>query len=66
MKAHLNFSDPEWDGEPEEPVPPGPPRDPPEPRDFEQSDNGGDNGGFGDRPEKIVVRLAPGKDRTIQ
>ena len=66
MKAHLNFSDPEWDGEPEEPVPPGPPRDPPEPRDFEQPDNGGDNGGFGDRPEKIVVRLAPGKDRTIQ
>ena len=60
VKAHLNFSDPEWDGEPEEPVPPGPPPDPPEPPDDDQPDNGGD------RPEKIVVRLAPGKDRTIQ
>ena len=24
VKAHENFNDPEWDGEPEEPVPPRP------------------------------------------
>ena len=60
VKAHLNFSDPEWDGEPEEPVPPGPPPDPPEPPeppDDDQPDNGGDNGGCDDS-QKIVVRLA--------
>jgi len=64
VKAHHLFSDPEWDGEPEEPVtpepprplPPGPPIEPP------------------DRPEppvpppptKIKVKLANGKERTIQ
>ena len=68
VKAHVNFSDPEWDGEPEEPVPPGlGPDRPPEP-----PPNGGDNGdengdGNGDGPqEKIEVRLADGKARTIQ
>ena len=63
VKAHRNFSDPEWDGEPEEPVPPGPAPDPPP---YVQPDNGEDNGGFADPPKKIVVRLAPGKERTIQ
>lgn len=64
VKAHHLFSDPEWDGEPEEPaasepprpVPSGPPVEPP------------------DRPEppvppppaKIKVMLANGKERTIQ
>ena len=60
VKAHRNFSDPEWDGEPEEPVPPGP--DQP----YVQPDNGGNNGGFADPPEKIEVRLADGKARSIQ
>lgn len=64
VKAHHLFSDPEWDGEPEEPaapepprtLPPGPPVEPP------------------DRPEppvppppaKIKVKLANGKERTIR
>ena len=65
VKAHLNFSDPEWDGEPEEPVEPGPPPDPPEPPDYEQPDNGGDNGGIDDS-QKVEIRLADGKARTIQ
>ncbi|MCY3597522.1 MAG: DEAD/DEAH box helicase family protein [Rhodospirillales bacterium] len=64
VKAHENFSDPEWDGDPEEPVPPRPGADEPE------NPDGGTNGGEGepddDRPEKIVVRLADGKERTIQ
>ena len=60
VKAHLHFSDPEWDGEPIDPEPkvprppppdtPGPPLppEPPEPR------------------TKIIVKLAPGKELTIQ
>ena len=61
VKAHLHFSDPEWDGEPIEPepkeprppvppIPPGPgpgPEPPP-------------------RPKKIKVKLADGKARNIQ
>jgi type I restriction enzyme R subunit len=63
VKAHHHFSDPEWDGEPiepeqresrHEPRPPGPPEkvgDPP-------TDYG--------RRRKIKVKLADGKERTIQ
>src|SRR5688572_20046962 len=62
VKAHLHFSDPEWDGEPLEPEPqppvgPRPPR-PPGPV------------GPGPTPQpprqKIKVRLADGKARSIQ
>jgi cobalamin biosynthesis Mg chelatase CobN len=55
VKAHQFFSDPEWDGEPEEVtvakpgVVAGPTPEPPEPP-----------------PAKIVVKLADGKARTIQ
>jgi type I restriction enzyme R subunit len=61
VKAHHHFSDPEWDGEPLEPEPPAPPRPPP------------DDGpkpppppGPPPPPSKIKVRLADGKERTIQ
>lgn len=68
VKAYEHFNDPEWDGEPIEPEPvtPKPPK-------------GGDDGDGGDdegvpptggpkepRPEKIVVKLGDGKQRTIQ
>jgi type I restriction enzyme R subunit len=70
VKAYEHFNDEEWDGEPAEPVPAtpsggdggsGPPGD----------DNGGDNGdgpGGDDPPprEKIKIKLADGKERTIQ
>ncbi len=61
VKAHLHFSDPEWDGEPLEPDPkpeprPRPPGPPPEPP--------------GPDPEpprkRIKVKLADEKERTIQ
>ncbi|MGD1088119.1 MAG: DEAD/DEAH box helicase family protein [Verrucomicrobiota bacterium] len=59
VKAHLHFSDPEWDGEPIEPepkeprppVPPTPPGPTPEPPP---------------RPKKVKVMLADGKARNIQ
>jgi type I restriction enzyme R subunit len=62
VKAHHHFSDPEWDGEPIEPEPkenPVTPRkrevdDPP--RDYEPPP----------RAQKIKVKLADGKARTIQ
>ena len=65
VKAHHHFNDPEWDGEPVEPEPkeprgpkgereetpePAPPEGEPEPTP---------------RPKKIKVKLADGKERTI-
>lgn len=65
VRAYQHFSDPEWDGEPlppDEPRPPGGPGDgpapPPEPPGNPE----------GDPPatERIVVKLADGKERTIR
>ena len=65
VRGYEHFSDPEWDGEPMEPVPPPvrvrpendgmaePPPELPEP-DPQQ------------RPAKIRIKLADGKERTIQ
>ncbi|WP_420723939.1 EcoAI/FtnUII family type I restriction enzme subunit R [Hwanghaeella sp. LZ110] len=68
VKAHMNFSDPEWDGEPLPPdEPPNGPRLPPTgPPEDEPS--GGDGGGPDDPPprEKIEVKLSDGKVRKIQ
>jgi type I restriction enzyme R subunit len=62
VKAYHHFSDPEWDGEQLDPEPkpePGPrpptPLEPPEPAPEP-----------GPRRPKIKVRLADGKDRTLQ
>ena len=64
VKAHENFNDPEWDGEPEEPVPPQPA---PERPDYPPPDDNGGNGGFEEETrEKIVIELADGKARTIR
>ncbi len=65
VKAYEHFNDPEWDGEPEEPVPldphpPGPdvPTEPPGEPDPDDPEH---------RPrQKIKVKLADGKERTIQ
>ncbi len=59
VKAHQHFSDPEWDGEPiaPEPQPPAPPSpvQPPGPRPTTPPPR-----------QKIKVKLADGKARTIQ
>ena len=62
VKAHHHFSDPEWDGEPlapepKGPVPPSPPPGPPEPPG---------PGPDGPKRQRIKVKLADGKARTIQ
>ena len=61
VRAHHHFSDPEWDGEPLEPDEPKPKHADsearePKPRDYEP----------GPRPQRIKVRLADGKARSIQ
>jgi type I restriction enzyme, R subunit len=63
VRAHENFNDPKWDGEPLVPSPPRPklpdgsPGEPPMPPE----------GGEEDGPaEKIIIRLADGKERTIR
>ena len=64
VKAHENFNDPEWDGEPLEPEPPS--RAPT--RGIESSDPPETNGGEPQEPpqEKIEVSLSDGTIRTIK
>lgn len=68
VKAHENFNDPEWDGEPvppegDPPPPPGPKPEPPE--QPEPPEGGGEEGGDDPKP-KLIIKLADGKERTIQ
>lgn len=63
VKAHHNFADPEWDGEPLEPEPRSP-RPQPEPNpDPEPSPEGPEQP---TAPEKLVIQLSDGKTRTIR
>lgn len=68
VKAYEHFNDPEWDGEPVDPVPPTPKGVGKTPDPTE--DDGGDDstGGEDDppRPQKVKIKLADGKERTIQ
>jgi type I restriction enzyme R subunit len=60
VKAHHHFSDPEWDGEPMEPVvaAPGATREPERPDEPDEP--------VQPRPQKALIKLADGKERTIQ
>ena len=71
VKAHHHFQDPEWDGEPLEPEEGG------GSKGGKKGDggDGGDSGGGGDggddgegreRPKKLKIKLADGKERTFQ
>jgi type I restriction enzyme R subunit len=68
VKAYEHFNDPEWDGEPAEPVtltPTGGGGEPP----LGGDEGEGPKGGTDDPPpprQKIKVRLADGKERTLQ
>ena len=63
VKAHENFNDPEWDGEPEGPVmlPPCP-GDPTDDEDGPLAEPDEEDGPL----EKIEIKLADGKARSIQ
>ena len=68
VKAHENFNDPEWDGEPvppegDPPPPPGPKPEPPQ--QPEPPEGGGEEGGDDPKP-KLIIKLADGKERAIQ
>jgi type I restriction enzyme R subunit len=63
VKAHHHFSDPEWDGEPVESEPKQP-REPKSPRP--EPPEPGVDGEPSPRRQKIKVKLADGKARTIQ
>ena len=66
VRAHENFEDPEWDGEPLEPVPPVS-----RPAVIEDGRGGGmEDEGEESAPEqptqKLIIKLADGKARSIQ
>ena len=65
VKAHHHFSDPEWDGEPIEPEPKEPrtPKPPPASPAAARCPEPGTRAAHG---QKIKVKLADGKARTIQ
>lgn len=65
VKAHENFNDPEWDGEPIDPEPPNPrpPQHPPEPTVEPEGPEGRDDD---PRNEKIRIKLADGRIRAIR
>ncbi len=63
VKAYEMFNDPEWDGEPLEPEAPGVPRPKPEPGD---PDLPPDDDDVVVPKERLVIRLADGKERTFQ
>ena len=66
VKAYEHFNDPEWDGEPEELIfeMPNGPSKPKAIREKEPTDFTGEPKSA--RPEKVVVKLADGKERLIQ
>nr|WP_291240704.1 type I restriction endonuclease subunit R [Gemmobacter sp.] len=68
VKAHENFNDPEWDGEPLPPEgePPRPPGPKAEPTDEPEPPEGGGDGGEGEGKPKLIIRLADGKERAIR
>jgi type I restriction enzyme R subunit len=64
VKAYEHFSDPEWDGDPEEPeLPPEDPKPPKPPVDTEPEDP--DGGDEKPRKDKAVIKLRDGKLRAV-
>jgi len=67
VKAHHHFSDPEWDGEPQDPEPVGPrqhlhPAEPPQPKDPDAEDDSRRQ----PRRQRARIMLGDGKERSIQ
>ena len=62
VKAYEHFNDPEWDGEPMEPVV----ADPKPPKETGCEEEGTEYEAPPERPKQIKIKLADGKERTIQ
>jgi type I restriction enzyme R subunit len=62
VKAYEHFNDPEWDGEPMEPVV----SDPKPPKKIDLDEEGAEYEAPPARPKQIKIKLADGKERTIQ
>jgi type I restriction enzyme R subunit len=62
VKAYEHFSDPEWDGEPIEPVVAVPKT----PKEVHCEEEGAEYEPPPERPKQIKIKLADGKERTIQ
>jgi type I restriction enzyme, R subunit len=65
VKAYEMFEDPEWDGEPLAPDPPGQPRPKPQGEGEGEPDPTGD-GEVEPPKQRLVIKLADGKERTFQ
>ena len=66
-KAYLKFEDPEWDGEPLEPEPqPNPAETVKRPDGPAEPSAPSEPGEGRERPARVVIRLADGKERLIQ
>ncbi|MFM7440808.1 MAG: DEAD/DEAH box helicase family protein, partial [Snowella sp.] len=65
VKAYEHFNDSEWDGEPLEPVQRKTRRVRESPSEYKISTNNDDKNIESDRPEKIKIKLADGKEREI-
>ena len=68
VKAHDNFNDPEWDGEPLAPEPPSPRTPPVKPGPGPDGEPPKPDDGEPEEPprEKIVIKLSDGKTRAIR
>ena len=64
VKAYEHFNDPEWDGEPMEPVARQAAKS--DKAEGEGAPDGDESEPAEERPKKIKIRLADGKERTIQ
>ena len=65
VKAYQHFNDPEWDGDPLEPEEPRAPRQPGEEGEPKPTTGGGEEEPP-QKPVKLKIKLADGKERTIQ
>src|SRR6202158_2783445 len=61
VKAYEHFNDPEWDGEPIDPV-----RRKPHRQAGGMAEDGAEDGLAPEQPRKIKIKLADGKERSIQ
>jgi type I restriction enzyme R subunit len=69
VRAYEHFNDPEWDGEPVEPVPPTPRAGEERPAPTGEDEGDAEPEGGEEEPptpRKIKIKLADGKERTIQ